>query len=78
MTNSYIFKATEREKVMEKRIIFGAEESAEPFRIYSIVKRERRPRSLLARPMRSPDFSWPPKRPCMLVSDAARDEGDKK
>lgn len=61
---------------MEKRIVFGAEESAETFKIYSIVKRERRPRSLLARPLRSPDFSWPPKRSLPQVRDAARDEGD--
>ena len=62
---------------MEKRIVFGAEESAETFKIYSIVKRERRPRSLLARPLRSPDFSWPPKRGLVQVRDAAsRDEGD--
>lgn len=64
---------------MKKRIVFGAEESAEPFKIYSIVKRERRPKSLLERPMLSPDFSWPPKRGLVQVRDAAyRDEGDKK
>lgn len=57
---------------MEKRIVFGAEEVAEPFKIYSIVKRERRPRSLLARPLRSPDFSWPPKKSGSLISDAGR------
>lgn len=61
---------------MKERIVFGAEESAETFKIYSIVKRERRPRSLLARPLRSPDFSWPPKRSLPQVRDAARDEGD--
>ena len=66
---------------MEKRIVFGAEEVAEPFKIYSIVKRERRPRSLLARrrrPLAAPDFSWPPKRSLPQVRDAARDEGDEK
>lgn len=60
---------------MEKRIVFGAEESAEPFKIYSIVKRERRPRSLLARrrrPLAAPDFSWPPKKSGSLISDAGR------
>ncbi len=61
---------------MKERIVFGGTDAKPEFKIYSIIKRERRPRSLLARPLRSPDFSWPPKRSLPQVRDAARDEGD--
>ncbi len=65
---------------MEKRIVFGTEDSTESFKIYSIVKMERRPKSLLARrgrPLAAPDFSWPPKKSGSLISDAGRGGEDK-
>ena len=57
---------------MKKRVVFGGRESPGQFKIYSIIKRERRPKSLLAQ------FSWPPKSRCPRISDSSRDEGDKK
>ncbi|MBR5965900.1 MAG: hypothetical protein IK015_07290 [Treponema sp.] len=66
---------------MKERIDFGEPGFEGRLKIYSIVKRERRPRSLLSprrRPFLAPDFSWPPKKRCQRISDfAARDRGDK-
>ena len=49
------------------------------FKIYSIVKRERRPKGLLGP---APNFSWPPRKLQSRVSERsgrpARGEGEKK
>ena len=62
---------------MKERIVFGGTDAKPEFKIYSIIKRERGPRSLLARrPSLVPDFSWPPHPRRPLISDSARDKGD--
>ncbi|MBO7121858.1 MAG: hypothetical protein J6V90_01075 [Treponema sp.] len=65
---------------MKERVVFGGTDFPGPFKIYSIIKRERGPKSLLTPPRKFPaaaDFSWPPKKAFGKVSDSARDEGDK-
>ena len=64
---------------MKERVVFGGTDGKDQFKIYSIVKRERRPRSLLEqkrRPFLAPDFSWPPRARRPKISDSARDKGD--
>ena len=65
---------------MKERIVFGGTDAKAQFKIYSIIKRERSPRSLLAqkkRPLLAPDFSWPPHARFRKISDCARDKGDR-
>ncbi|MCR5045948.1 MAG: hypothetical protein K6A42_05180 [Treponema sp.] len=60
---------------MKESDFFESGRDFSSLKIYSIVKRERLPKSLLARPS---NFSWPPKKECGRIFDVAAKGKDKK